>query len=592
VIDIQLLLLMLERVALLLMLTFLLSRMPLFRRIIHHEHGRREKIGLITVFGAFGVISNYMGIEVRSEAIFADFWITGVDHDGALANTRLLGIVIGGMLGGPLVGTVSGIISGLHRYTLGGFTALSCGVSAAVSGVVAGVVGERVKSGSRNMLAWTVAVGIAMECLQQGIILLAAKPFEAALALVRVIALPMIAMNGFGAFLCMMILESIRREEENTKASQTHDALYIAQQTLPYFRQGLNPQSCKKAAMIILRHTDADAIAITDTKQVLAHVGVGADHHIPLNHMSTQLTRQVIEQGRMVVAKSPDVIQCVHPDCPLQAAIVLPLKIHEETVGTLKLYFTKAARANRVDQELAEGLGNLFSMQLEMGQAELQRKLLKDAEIKALQAQVHPHFLFNAINTIASLCRKDPEQARNLLVQLGVFFRSNLQGARQMLIPLRKELEHVEAYLMLEKTRFPDKFAVQFEISPDALDVPIPPFTLQPLVENAILHAFHNRKGVINVSARLKDGKMILVTEDNGQGVPPAKLALLGKSAVDSLTGTGTALHNISRRLKELYGDEGRFDVHSEPGFGTKITICVPTHRYTWGEHNVKGIHR
>lgn len=160
---------------------------------------------------------------------------------------------------------------------------------------------------------------------------------------------------------------------------------------------------------------------------------------------------------------------------------------------------------------------------MELAEAELQSKLLRDAEIKALQAQIHPHFLFNAFNTISVLCRTDPEKARDLLQQLSIFFRSNLQGARTMLIPLHKELEHVEAYLSLEQARFPDKYTVSTDIDPELEDVLVPPFTLQPLVENAVRHAFPRGAaplcGSVTLQAYREGEQMILLTRDNGQGI-------------------------------------------------------------------------
>uniref|UniRef100_A9U7N0 Predicted protein n=1 Tax=Physcomitrium patens TaxID=3218 RepID=A9U7N0_PHYPA len=207
---------------------------------------------------------------------------------------------------------------------------------------------------------------------------------------------------------------------------------------------------------------------------------------------------------------------------------------------------------------MAEGLGRLFSTQLELAEAEMQSRLLKDAEVKALQAQVHPHFLFNAINTISALCRTDPDKARELLIQLGVFFRSNLQGARQILIPLSQELRHVEAYLTLEKARFPDKFEMTFDIEPELADLEIPPFTLQPLVENAVRHAFHGlgpqHKGSVCIAASQKGHEVMIVTADNGKGIPAELLEQLGEQAVHSEDGTGTALHNIRKRIAEIYG--------------------------------------
>ncbi|RSK50409.1 GAF domain-containing sensor histidine kinase, partial [Bacillus canaveralius] len=389
-----------------------------------------------------------------------------------------------------------------------------------------------------------------------------------------------------------LIIQTILSEEERTRALQTNKALYIAQQTLPFFRQGLNMHSSRKAAEIILGETKADAIAITNEHQVLAHVGAGSDHHNPMEMLATELTRKVLEQGRIIKANTRSEIRCMKEDCPLQAALVLPLIANSRTVGTLKLYFLNPARMDKVEQELAEGLSKLFSTQLELAEAEMQRRLLKDAEIKALHAQVHPHFLFNSINTISSLIRSDKDKARELLLKLGVFFRSNLQGARQMLIPLEKELEHVEAYLALEQARFPDKYSVYMDIEPLLKTVLIPPFTLQPLVENAIRHSVSKtQKAEITVRAYAKGGKMVVVTEDNGKGIPASMLKHLGNDTVRSEEGTGTALWNIKNRIQEIYGAEGNFLIESEQGKGTKVFITMPLEQSKWSEEYVKGLY-
>jgi two-component system sensor histidine kinase LytS len=427
-----------------------------------------------------------------------------------------------------------------------------------------------------------------MEIVQMGVILLIARPFEASSHLVEVIAIPMIAINGLGTLIFILIIQSILMEEERTRALQTHNALQIAQQTLPFFRQGLNFHSCGEAAKIILKATKADAISITDKEQVLAHAGAASDHHQPGQNMATLLTKKVIENGKILIARSTEEIQCYRENCPLQAAIVVPLQVREETVGSLKLYFEDQDKLDQVEQELAEGLSKLFSTQLELAEAERQQKLLKDAEVKALQAQVHPHFLFNAINTISSLIRTDAQKARKLLIQLSVFFRSNLQGARHLLIPLEKEIEHVEAYLSLEQARFPGKYEVEFDIGPQLNHVLIPPFTLQPLVENAIRHAFAGRKqGKVKVTAYTDRNKMMLTTEDNGKGIPEDLIQSLGKESVQSQEGTGTALWNIQKRIQELYGMEGSFLIKSEQDSGTKVTMTLPLTQNKWSENDV-----
>ena len=168
----------------------------------------------------------------------------------------------------------------------------------------------------------------------------------------------------------------------------------------------------------------------------------------------TDLSKDVIKTGQLKEAHSKEEIGCNNPNCTLTSAIVIPLMINQEVAGTLKFYFTNEYDNTTSTKQLARGLADIFSSQLELGQAEMQSKLLKDAEIKSLQAQVNPHFFFNAINTISALVRIDSEKARKLLLQLSQFFRSNLQGARNNTITLEKELQQVEAYLALEQARF------------------------------------------------------------------------------------------------------------------------------------------
>ncbi|WPP41253.1 sensor histidine kinase [Paenibacillus hunanensis] len=575
---IHLLPLMLERVGILIILAFVLSQFPIFRHIIYNRRGRFGSLLLIAVFGLFGVISNYTGIEIHLSEVVSQSWLNQVDADNAIANTRIMGVSIGGLLGGPLVGLGVGLVAGLHRYPLGGFTALECAISSVLAGVVAGLLGNWYRR--RGVIPpWFAAlVGMAMQVVEMLLILLFSKPYEDAVMLVQTIGLPMIVLNGFGTLLFMLIIRSILKEQERQSATQTHLAFHIADRTLPFFRQGLNPDSCREAAHILLRLTEADAISITNRTHILAHVGAAADHHVAGQEVSTGLTRTVLEQGKLMLARLPKDIRCSHRNCPLEAAVVLPLLVHGEAVGTLKLYFCQANHLSKVEEELAEGLGKLFSAQLELAEAEQQSALLKTARIKALQAQVHPHFLFNAINTISVLCRTDSERARRLLLELGTFFRSNLQGAQQLLIPLYKELEYVEAYLQLEQARFPDKYTVELDIEPGLEQVQVPPFIIQPLVENAIRHGFRRlqTRGTIRVSISSHTGELEVIVADNGAGIPADRLALLGHEANLASEGSGTALCNIRERLEGIYRHSASFMIQSAEGEGTAIHIRLP----------------
>ena len=197
--------------------------------------------------------------------------------------------------------------------------------------------------------------------------------------------------------------------------------------------------------------------------------------------------------------------------------------MNEKTVGTIKLYKEKENSISLVDEELAKGLGNLFSSQLELSRIEKQEALRIKAELQALQAQINPHFLFNAINTIVSLVRTEPDNARTLLIHLGNYFRNNMQINKEM-ITILEELEHIEAYLVIEKARFGDKLNIIYDI-PEKLDIIIPPLLIQPIVENAVKHGIFPKEGhgTIKLEIKIEDEYMHVTVEDDGVGISECK---------------------------------------------------------------------
>ncbi|PSA92737.1 sensor histidine kinase [Bacillus atrophaeus] len=592
---IHLMIMMLERVGIIVILGFILAHTKLFRQALQQPASYKGKAVLITIFSLFSIISNYTGIEIQKNIILNNDWVFEIDPSSSIANTRIMGVEIGGLLGGPIVGAGVGLLAGLHRLSLGGSTAFSCAVSSILAGILAGWIGSYFRKRYRIPTPRAAAlVGIGMEALQMLIILLMAKPFADAWALVSMIGIPMILINGSGSFIFLSIIQSIIRKEEQARALETHRVLMIADQTLPYFRQGLNENSCKSVAAIIHKLTGTDAVSLTDNKKILAHVGAGIDHHIPSKSLITGLSKKVIKTGYIMKATSQEEIECTHAQCPLHAAIVLPLTSNGKTIGTLKMYFKSPAGLSQVEEELAEGLAMLFSTQLELGEAELQSKLLKDAEIKALQAQVNPHFLFNAINTISALCRTDVEKTRKLLLQLSVYFRSNLQGARQLLIPLSKELNHLHAYLSLEQARFPGKYEIEIDIE-DSLDqIEIPPFVLQVLVENALRHAFPKKQDRYKVEVQVlsAESSVYMKVKDNGRGIAEEIVTQLGNKPLPSKEGTGTALYNLNQRLVGLFGQQAALQITSGIDNGTEVSFQVPLKQMKEGEEHAEGVNR
>ena len=214
---------------------------------------------------------------------------------------------------------------------------------------------------------------------------------------------------------------------------------------------------------------------------------------------------------------------------------------------------------------------------------EEQKRLLLEARLDALQRQINPHFLFNTLNSIASLVRFRPEQARELIVKLANILRALLKD-HDSYIMLRDELSFTDDYLGIEVVRFgAEKLRVVKEIDPITLDLPVPSMLLQPLIENSIKHGLEPRisGGTITIRSRFELGRMIIEIEDDGVGIAPGRSHSSGV-----LSGTGIGMKNVRERLDVLFGDTAHFDVTSRPGRGTKVTLMIPVSEDSDGENH------
>ncbi|TCP21660.1 two-component system LytT family sensor kinase/two-component system sensor histidine kinase LytS [Scopulibacillus darangshiensis] len=575
---------MVGRMCIIVTIAFLITRFRMFRQLIHKRMTWRDRAVMTLIFGIFGLIGNYIGIVVTPDSsILSAILNNQLGTFSAIADTRNIGVIIGGMLGGPIVGTAVGLIAGGDRYLLGGFIPWPVFITTVLGGVMAGFVGKRLSLEKAFQPLLVSGVSVVILTIQITMIPILSDAHRKALNLVEFTGVPIILVNGIGIWLFMLILQSVWREEERTRAFQTEEALFIAGQTLPFFRQGLNSEACTKAVDIICRLTEADAVAITDKKSELARTGKGQNVHIPEENEEQEMITEVLETGRTVMSKSQGKTRWLSP---LNVVMVVPLKIRKKPVGAIIFYFLRSYRLSRVEQQLADGLATLFSTQLELGEAERHANLLKDAKIKALQAQIEPHFLFNSLNVIAALCRPDPVLAKGLIARLGTYLRSNLKGSQQTFITVAREMENVEAYLSLEQARFPDRFVLNKEIEAGLDCALLPPFTVQPLVENAIRHGFSNtkEKGTIDIIINHSEDKLTLTIADDGTGVTKDKASALGEMKVASETGNGSALFNIKERLSALYGCEGSIQIDSEKGTGMRVVVKVPLQYEKKGE--------
>lgn len=570
----MLFMLLLERLGLIMVLAFLLVNNRFFRQLIQ-ERSKREKVILILIFALFVVIANLTGIEISgNEKLIERPVLPMLSHTDSLANTRTLVITAASLVGGPFVGTCVGLIGGVHRYIQGNFSDAFYILGCALVGLIIGKVADRIKGSQLFPSNKEIALlGIFAELIQMTFI-----GFFNNWNLVRLIIVPMVLLNSIGVTLFMSILKTYLSNERQLKAVQTKDVLDLTNATLPYLRQGLSLKSAQKVCEIIMSHTNFDAVGLTDTVNVLAHVGVASDHHIAGQAVITDLSKQVIASGQKQLAYTKEQIACPNHGCQLQSAIVVPLKINEKTIGTLKMYLTDSSKLTQLEGNLAEGLAQIFSGQLAIGIAEEQTKLANNAEIRALQAQINPHFFFNTINTISALMRFDVDKARQALLELSNFFRTSLKGGQEKEVSLEQEKSHVDSFMSIENLRFPGRYQLTYQIDVP-LSVKLPPFCLQVMVENAIKHAFKDRKhdNWIKVEVKkLADEEMFLVkVSDNGSGIKQEVLERIGREVITESSGTGSALVNLNQRLINLYGSQSQLNFTTSET-GTSVETKIP----------------
>ncbi|WZL74317.1 sensor histidine kinase [Clostridiaceae bacterium 35-E11] len=518
-------------------IAFFISRLNTFRQMVQKQAIKPiNAIVLSLIFGGLGIMGTYVGIDVK----------------GAIANTRNIGVIVGGILCGPFVGMVAGILAGVHRLfvDIGGITALPCAIATFIGGYLSGVIYQ--KSNTKNRWFYGFIGGVVVENLSMLLILLLSKPFELAFSIVKEIYVPMVLMNGLGIAIVIMITENIFEAKEEIAAKQAKQALDIANQTLPYFRD-VNKDSLKKVCEIIKESVKADAVSITDREQILAHVGSGGEHHTVGKSILTKATERVIQEGKIEILNKKNEIDCMEESCPLKSGVIVPLNSENKVIGTLKIYFKTENYISFRDIGLAEGLSQLISTQLEISKLEKLKEMANRSEIKALQAQINPHFLFNALNTIVSFMRIDTDKARELIINLSTYLRYNLEKG-ETLVSLDKELEQVKAYVKIEQARYGDKLHVVYDV-PDEMHIKIPSLTIQPIVENAIKHGIlkDNQEGEVKICIKeeKETNKVSIVIEDDGIGIDDEVIEGIKEGKVRN---GSIGLINVHNRLKLIYG--------------------------------------
>ncbi len=519
-------------------LAFFFTKFKRARNIFTKKEYTKTDILLLSIFFSFlSIIGTY----------------TGINYKGAIVNTRNIGVAVSGIIGGPQVGIITGIVAGIHRFfvEVDSPTTIACGIASLMGGFITSIFFK--KTNEKNCYIYGFISGFIIENLSMLLILVTGffiYDFSVAVDIVTNIYIPMILANALGVSIVIIIIEDLISEKEIMAGKQAKLALEIANKSLPYIRRG---ESLNEVCKIILESLEAKVVIITNDKNIIASHLISDEYILNHSEIKSEATKQVLKTGEFLILgkEESDIIdfQCISGD--IKSCIILPLFQEEKKIyGTLKLYFDTPKNVTARKQYLAEGLSMLISTQIELSNIENFKAMAKEAELKALQAQINPHFLFNALHTISSFVRIEPDRAREIIINLSTYLRYNLENFSKLL-PLRDELQQVEAYINIEKARFGDKIQVIYDIPEEFLDIKLPSLIIQPLVENSIKHGILKRRegGKISISATKKETGCIISIEDDGVGIEQNII-----DNIDSKIEQNIGLKNVHNRLKLLYG--------------------------------------
>ncbi|WP_069752342.1 sensor histidine kinase [Streptomyces sp. EN16] len=387
-------------------------------------------------------------------------------------------------------------------------------------------------------------------------------------AAMAVLVVPAALLLGTGYLLGRRTARPLRPSDVGTPVEHaTFETLHTASLAAPPLRAGLTEESARRAARRLRSLLGTDALCLTDRDRVL--VWDGAGHHHGKDVM--EHLKALLDNGRRTAFDSG----CADLDCPLRWAVAVPLTVDNRVLGALVAY---APRESAVLARAAGEVARWVCVQLELAELDRSRTQLIEAEIKALRAQISPHFIFNSLAAIASFVRTDPEQARELLLEFADFTRYSFRRHGEF-TTLADELHSIDQYLALVRARFGERLAVTLKVAPEVLPVALPFLCLQPLVENAVKHGLEGAvtRSRITISALDAGSEAEVVIEDDGTGMDPERLRQILRGEGGASTGIG--LLNVDERLRQVYGDDYGLVIETGVGAGMKITLRLPKYR-------------
>ena len=315
--------------------------------------------------------------------------------------------------------------------------------------------------------------------------------------------------------------------------------------------------------------TGADAVALAGPDALLAFAGPGADHHRAGDPLDGARPRRTATSASTSSRGSPARTRAAR--CARRSSRRWPCAA--AAIGVLVALYERPGRVRLEESRVVAEAAALVSAMVELSELEAQGERLARAELRALRAQISPHFIYNALAAVAAFIHSRPEEARELLIEFSEFIRYAFARQRPY-VTLADELQYVEKYLRLEQARFGERLRVRVQVDPEVLHAVVPVLSLQPLVENAVRHGVESRAegGLVSIEGIDLGADVELRVSDDGDGIDPERAA-----AALAGGGPGIGLGNVHGRLQSTFG-EG-YGLVVENGGGTTVVMTLPKFR-------------
>ena len=532
-------------ISIFLLFLLLLSRTDIFRNaLISQKYTKKEYFIFTSLFTILGLCGTYWNFPTP----------------GGIMTFRAVAIILSGFIGGPIVGSITGLIVGINRmFILQTSTAPISGSLSILQGIVAGFVSYYIKRQPKNKWMWALLYSILIEIVYWTFYALLTWPY-AYTNTFEFLALfsPVIITNIPAIALFMRVLESSARNQDSKKTATTKtlfDSINRLIKTIQNKSNGLDLSNIPSVIISALPNLIWAAIIVND------RVFISTNYKLPKHRNQGNSETAILHLQKSL------------PSMHHLSQIRLSEK--DKEICHILISNPSDLPLSKTDKEFLNGTARIIQLITAYSELKKEKFLLQEAEIRALQSQINPHFLYNTLNTINFYVHHNPDTAVKLIKYLSDYFRHSLNDPSK-LIPLSEEIHVIDCYIQIQKARFGERINVDYYFPKNTMSIlQIPPLLLQPLVENAVIHGISRKseggKIKIGLIPHKKYNKIYVI--DTGVGIPHQKMKSL---LIERKSRDNIGLINIHQRLISIYGRKSGLHVLSKEGRGTIVFANIP----------------